>query len=288
MHTLYALDLTDIPGADYLWRRGQRLVAGAAVNRPGIPGSGFASPLGFWFAAAESWGTVIPPLRVEIFDRDKEDKWDELGLGTSSGLARAQHSCRVQFRRMAVQARPAGSSTPLLLEIDATTARIGIDPDSWSSVSETVLIVIAQFWRFLAIGRFLDELTDWARRDLKKDGFIDLIRRCCSRELRVHQRELQSLILDLPDFELLLTDPHAGLSPGRPVRLYRALAGRVGLSHHRRAIDERVEVVEAVLDSLADSRNHLQALAIQIVLELAIVTVLLLDVGLYLWDWLGW
>jgi hypothetical protein len=40
--------------------------------------------------------------------------------------------------------------------------------------------------------------------------------------------------------------------------------------------------LEAVFDSLAESLNHLQALALQVVLEVAIVIVLLVDVGLYL------
>jgi uncharacterized Rmd1/YagE family protein len=125
---------------------------------------------------------------------------------------------------------------------------------------------------------------DWARSDLTKDGFISLIRRRRSRELHSHRRKLEALILDLPDFEVLLTNPRAGLAPGRPIRLYRALARQLSLDRRRRAIDERIEVIEAVLDSLADSLNHLQALAFQIALELAIVALLLLDVGLYLRD----
>jgi hypothetical protein len=39
-----------------------------------------------------------------------------------------------------------------------------------------------------------------------------------------------------------------------------------------------------VFDAFAASRNHLRALTFQIVFELAIVALLLLDVGLYLWD----
>jgi len=283
MQTLYALDLTEIQGADNIWRP-RRSAGHPADNRLSLPHDGFASPLGFWFAAAESWGTVVTPLRVEVFDPSEQDALDYSSEARLRSLAVACHSYRARLRLKAKQAQSAGSSTSLFLEIDPSTARIGIAPDSWSSVSETVLIVIAQFWRFLAIDHLLDKLVDWARSDLAKDGFIKLIRRRRSRELNSHRRELQALILDLPDFEVLLTNPRASLAPGRPIRLYRALAGQLGLDRRRRAIDERIEVVEAVLDSLAESLNHLQALAFQIVLELAIVALLLLDVGLYLWD----
>ncbi|HKI20730.1 MAG TPA: hypothetical protein VKA15_22760, partial [Isosphaeraceae bacterium] len=99
-----------------------------------------------------------------------------------------------------------------------------------------------------------------------------------------HQRSLHALILDLPDFEAALTNPQGYLAPGRPVRLYRALAARLGLNRWRHEIDERIEVVEAIFDSLTESLNHLHSLAFQIALELIIVAVLLLDAGLFLAD----
>jgi hypothetical protein len=284
MQTLYALDLTEIKGVDNIWRP-RRSATHRTENRLELPHDGFASPLGFWFATAESWGTVATPLRVEVFDPGEQDAPDYNSRDRSCSFAVACHSYRAQLRLKAKQTQSAGSSTSLFLEIDRSTARIGIARDSWSSVSETILIIVAQFWRFVAIDDLLDELVDWARSDLAKDGFISLIRRHRSRELHSHRRKLQTLILDLPDYEVLLTNPRAGLAPGRPIRLYRTLAGQLSLDRHRRAIDERIEVIEAVLDSLADSLNHLQALAFQIALELAIVALLLLDVGLYLWDW---
>ncbi len=39
----------------------------------------------------------------------------------------------------------------------------------------------------------------------------------------MQRRVLQALILDLPDFEVFLTNPRDRLVPGRPVRIYRAL-----------------------------------------------------------------
>ena len=36
-------------------------------------------------------------------------------------------------------------------------ARVGVDADFWSDVAEPVLLVVAQFWRWLAIDRELDD-----------------------------------------------------------------------------------------------------------------------------------
>src|SRR5262249_29454752 len=148
-----------------------------------------------------------------------------------------------------------------------------------------VLFSVAQYWRLAAIDRALDEHSDWARTDLERSvGLTSLLIRRRTRELRTRRRALQKLILDLPDYEGSLTNPRGHL-PSRPaVVLYRRLCISLGLNHRRREIDERIEVVESIFDSLTDSLNHSQSLAIQIVLELAIVALLLLDVGLYFFD----
>jgi len=164
-------------------------------------------------------------------------------------------------------------------------AMVEVDANTWESVGETVLLVVAQFWRFGAIDRKLDELSSWARDDLAATaGFPTAIRLRRVRDLRLRHRKLQELVLDLPDFEAPLTNPQGYLVATRSVRLFRVLAARLGLNGWRREIDERIEVVEATFDSLAESLNHLQSLTFQIALELVIVAVLLLDAGLFLMD----
>ena len=178
---------------------------------------------------------------------------------------------------------PAKSHLPFVLEIDSNVARIGVDAVTWASVSETVLFAIAQFWRLDAIDRSLDDLSDWARTDLEKNTkFTKALTRRRASDLRAHRRALEKLILDLPDFEGSLTNPRRHLHSGRAVEMYRRLCACLDLYRRRREIDERIEVVESIFGSLAESLNHYQSLAFQIVLELAIVALLLLDVGLYL------
>jgi hypothetical protein len=173
----------------------------------------------------------------------------------------------------------------MILEIDSNVARIGVDAATWASVNETVLFAVAQFWRLDAIDRALDVLSDWARNDLEKNtGVAKVLGRKRARDLRAHRRALEKLILDLPDYEGPLTNPRGYLPSGRPVALYRRLCSWLGLHRRRREIDERIEVIESIFDSLNESLNHVQSLAFQIVLELIIVAVLLLDVGLYFFD----
>jgi hypothetical protein len=180
------------------------------------------------------------------------------------------------------RARSGQSTIPLFLEIDSHVARISVDVDTWSRVGETVLFAVAQFWRFAEVNRALDDLSDWSRQDLERNcNLRSVIRPGRSRELRARRRELQALILDLPDFEGPLANPRGHLASGSAVRLYRKLCVWLGLNRFRHEIDERIEVVESIFDSLAASLEHFQSLAFQIALELIIVAVLLVDVGLY-------
>jgi hypothetical protein len=291
MQTLYALDLTGRKGTDSLWRRtpGQSSPSHhsnaleCGTTDPELPADGFASPFGFWFAAAPSWPPAAPRLRVEFVNPERPGLQHDFAQERS-----ASESCRtVRARPKAPlgRVRAARATLPLFLEVDANVARISVDADTWSAVGDTVLFAVAQYWRFDAINRTLDELSDWARQDLSANSsFRNVVRRARSGKLRARRRELQSLILDLPDFEGPLANPRGHLATGSAVRLYRKLCIRLGLLRFRREIDERIEVVESIFDSLAQSLDNFQSLAFQIALELIIVAVLLLDIGLYLVD----
>ena len=284
MMTLYALDLMKMPDAKPFGNGHERPAGNRANNHPQFPEDDFAAPLGFRFGENHSGPTPLAPIRVEIRSPDEPDR---AGSDRERDVSedRAKHrSSRAKLELAGTGERPTGSPLLLTLEIDASTAHVEVDAGVWASVSETVLLVVAQFWRFHAIDRALDELTQWARGDLENGGLLSQIRRRRTRELHERRRQLQALILDLPGFERLLTNPRAHLARGRPVRIYRALAAQLGLERWRRAIDERVEVVEAVFDARAESLNHLQGMVSQIVLELVIVAVLVLDVALHLLD----
>jgi hypothetical protein len=292
MQTLYALDLTQTTGSPaYRWRRnGSFSELGSATastaHTPELPCAYCTSILGYHFAAAESWTNGVPRLRVEFCGDHQpsglsSDRTDEArDVTPSSSTVRTRLKLPWASRSSARR-----SALPLTLEINHEMAKIGVAEENWKGARASVLLAVAQFWRFGAIDQTLDELLDWARADLAAtERFRSIIRTRRVRELRARYRALQRLILDLPDFEAALTNPRSCLAPGSPLRLYRALAVKLGLYRWRREIDERVEVVEAILDSRIESLNHYQSLAFQIALELIIVAVLLLDAGLFLAD----
>src|SRR5207244_2949867 len=107
MPTLHALDLTELPGADPLWRPRPGFATQRTDSRPELPSDGFASPLGFWFAATESWATGVAPLCVEILAPEDLEGENLPGDGRSRGGVAARHSCRARLRMAAGRTRPA-------------------------------------------------------------------------------------------------------------------------------------------------------------------------------------
>jgi hypothetical protein len=291
MHKLHAVDLTESPGADSLWRKRED---SRYVPKPAnpisprdlkLPLEGFSSPFGFWFAEADSWKTGPPRLTVEFLEPVEHERANRAELASVRETTAACRTVRTRLKASRGKARDRTQALPLVLEIDASLARIWVDTATWSEVGETVLFTVAQFWRLTAIDRALDALSDWARRDLERNtGFVGMLKRERSRELRARRQALQKLILDLPLHEGALTNPRGHLPSSRAVVLYRRLSSWLGLYRQRGEIDERIEVVESIFDSLSDSLNHAQALSFQIVLELAIVALLLIDIGIYFLD----
>jgi hypothetical protein len=279
MKTLYALDLK-MPGAHSGgWRR-ERPDTAAQSDEPDFTWYDLGSPLGYWFTTREAWPEVVTPLRLEIAGPGEHER--QSGAGESKA-DKAPAKLRTARARLKPDGEAAGSmrlSSLLTVEIDGDRARVEVDSEAWPSVCKPVLFAVAQFWRYQAIDRALGELSDWARSELAGGRSLSWFWLRRSRELRARRRKLQTLILDLPDFESLSSNPRACLASGRSVRLYRALATQLGLEPWRCAIDERVEVVEAVYDSLAQSYDHFEAIAFQVALEVAILVVLFFDAGL--------
>ena len=74
MHTLHAVDLTESPGADSLWRKrddshhSPRSANPLSPQELKLPVEGFSSPFGFWFAETHLWTTGPPRLTVEFLE----------------------------------------------------------------------------------------------------------------------------------------------------------------------------------------------------------------------------
>ncbi len=193
MKTLYALDIVQTTGPVSHWRRRNGLVrpqdsaARPASVNPELPRDGFNSPLGYWFATAESWTTAVPRLRVEFCELDERGQpnfsCDERSRDGASGCRTVRANLKTRSPGGRARTRP--PSLPLTLQINHEMAKIGVDALTWESMGETVLLVVAQFWRFGAIDRALDELSGWAHYDLATNvGFRRMIDPRRARELR--------------------------------------------------------------------------------------------------------
>ena len=266
MQTLLALDL-NAPSVAAPCRS-----AGDA-DRSELPVEGFASPLGFWLAPAERWATP-PALRVEIDDSGIETRRTE--APSDGGRMHARILVPTRNRR-------GEASRTVTLEVDEHVARVAVAPDLWPDVHEAVLLAIAQHWRLGTLDRTLRALAESARRQVGGTGFAR------SREMlpwggrRVYEsrRRLHELLLDLPDAVGPLTNPRGYLGSETSLRVFRALAARLALPRRRELIDERVEVVEAVVDAQVESRRYSQGLVVQLALETLILVVLIGDFALH-------
>src|SRR5262249_4848232 len=143
-----------------------------------LPAQGFASPFGYWFAESPSWATEPPRLTVEFFELDQRERTNDVHHVRVSESTTAWRTIRPGPKPTAGRARSREAFLPMSLEIDSNVARIGVGSATWEKVGETVLFAVAQYWRFAAISRVLDELSDWARSDLERNsGFMRALRR---------------------------------------------------------------------------------------------------------------
>jgi hypothetical protein len=281
MTLLLGCDLRAISGADPLWRRRSSKCAAedslALAAKLGLPPRGFASPLGFWFAPSGDWGTP-PPYRLEL--ASPRPRGESLSGGPRVALIaekRRAGSVSASARR---HDRKAGSSERIALEVTGASARIEIDEAAWPEAREAAILAVATCWRLTALDDALDQLTDGARSMLKR-GFGHAPTQL-ARELH---RDAHGLILDLPDFEGPLTDPARFLASREAMRLYRRLGARLGLFGWRDRIDERAEVLEGLVEALAARRDHRQAIALQIALDVLIIVLLTTEVAVSLLAW---
>src|SRR5262245_38489877 len=139
MPILHALDLTELPGSDALWRPHRNRDREYLERLPGLPSEGFASPLGYWFAAAGSWATGVETLRVEVLEL-AEMRVENRAVAREAADGGARNGvCRVRLELAAVRGRSdeTSPSSRLLLEIDARTARarVGVDAGAWPGLS---------------------------------------------------------------------------------------------------------------------------------------------------------
>jgi hypothetical protein len=143
-------------------------------------------------------------------------------------------------------------------------ADVVIDDSDWERHETAIVHALAQAWRFLQIDETLGSLEEALR-----DGHRT--------PTRQHQRMLSKLLLNLPRYEKPLTDPLGVFATREQAQIYRKIARALGLPGWRNHIDERVEVVEALLGSAIERRTS----TAHLILEMLIIVAILADILLH-------
>lgn len=277
MRTLFAIDLArDGPGG-FAWRNLKTAVAAAGADPRGPSPLGLVTAAGYGFDPAE--GPLGPgAMRVEILtpDRSRARAPRELSEGAARCDERSLPAVSLPPARGSE--RPAFPAHGISLEIGGKWAVVGIEDEEWEAAAGPILLAISVCWRFLEVDHRLDDLAALAASPSgRRAGLAGSIRR------------IRALGSDLSCCEGSLVDPRGYFPSKAEAALYVKLARGLGLARWRERIGERVEVVEALLDSQVEERRHRDVLALEVGLELLILLALILDIGINLFFSLsGW
>jgi len=283
--TLAATDLARSEANAPLWRTLKTAVRVSSESYPDLRAGGLATAAGYGFT--ETGQRLDEGARCVVVGPDLPDLRRKEASDGGPPQAQAQgqrHLPKVYLSGASACMRNPASAPDggLKLAIGPDRAYVGVDPSAWSSVAEPVLLSVSLCWRFSAIAEELDQLVNWSRDACVRPGAPWSRGRPRRSELRNCLRTLRSLVLDLPSFEGPLIDPHGYFASSRAARLFQALVKRLELDSWRALIDERIEIVEATLDGLAEERRHQDALLCEVGLEVLIFLALLADITINL------
>lgn len=255
---------------------GSKAVQGFESTGPlanGLPQPGFASAMGFWFTAAHPL-SLEPTVAFTI---------DFTPIGEPATSRSAPRLGALPPRRPEQTVRlksPSPGDGELLLKVTAAGASISASDSAWVAQGEAVLLALGVYWRFLAIERELDRLTEQARDDLGHATMPGLVGTLLARRrLVANATAVRRLLLDLPHYGGPLTDSLAYCSSVSTTQVFDVLAEKLRLEAWCERIDERAEAVEANYESAVDRLLGFQSL----VGEALIVVILLGELGLTIW-----
>jgi hypothetical protein len=256
---LYGEDLTSDP----LWRN-ERWSATRARSE-GLTdslGDGFVSPLGFRFRAADPSATPAEGLRVTL--RDESD---------TAAIALAEKRRRMTsafVRRVSVPAlNPKHGELTLVIGTDG--ADLFASEVTWDTVTEPVLLLIAQYARFGALERQFLSLQEQSRRDHRHATTAGL------RTLREHKRlvraacDVRDLVTDWVFVTSPVGDPSRSCSSEDSLEIYSALAEELDIEVWGTDLDEIVIDVEQTYETVSEKLFHYRLFAWSMATEVVIV-----------------
>src|SRR5262249_6317545 len=162
--TLRAIDLWPDPAHRPLWKADLNSPPDPAVSEPaGLPGGGYASPMGFWLAPPALPSPLSPGGLTITFVAQGEGS-----APPPSAFARpahGHHACPRPAQTVRVKPPSAGDGD-VLLTVGPGGARVAASPVAWKALAEPVLLAVCQYWRFAALDAEIARLTELAHGDL--------------------------------------------------------------------------------------------------------------------------
>jgi hypothetical protein len=278
MRTLRAIDLAGSSADATRWRAVRWATVDSGIELGDLPPGSLITPAGFAFVANGSVAGDAPHVQVLSADELRA----QLRTGATLPSPRADERILPIVSLLPESARtpavvPAGG---LILEIGRRVARVGVDEQAWPSVAGPVLLAISQCWRFRDIDHRMEELSTWARTASQRprSAGIPQFNSRIDQPLQV----LRAIVLDLPGTEGPLSDPRGYFANKRAAKLYGEFARGLGLTRWRDLLDERIEIVEAMLADLAEERRHRVSVGSAIALEVLILIALIADLAINL------
>jgi hypothetical protein len=279
--TLVAVDLARSEEHNLLWRKQKTAVRPSREFYPGLPRGGLATAVGYWFA--ETKDSLRPDaFRVDVMppgDREAGAE-PEAESAVTRGTPERRHFPTVIVPGGSYRGAACPPAAGFSLQVGPNWARVGVEAAEWPSISPPVLLTVSLCWRLMSIVEWLDEITEDLRDSHRSPGGPWSRAGFRRRELGRHLRAVRSVVVDLPCFEGPLLDPQGYFATRRAARLFRVLVDRLELERWQSVIDERIEVVEATFEALAEERRHLDSLTWEIVLEVLILVALVGDIGI--------
>ena len=273
MQPIQALDLTATPEHRALWKARTPGV----VPPVGLPPTGTASPMGYWLiGASEAGAPASGALRITFAPIGENRPAPTPEAASSTRRGRPAQTVKLKS--------PVAGEGDLVLTLGPAGAQVAASEAAWLTLSEPVLLVICQYWRFRAIDAEIDRLTDLAHGDLDHATMPGASSLRDRERLIAGGRAARALMLDLPYFEGPLTDALPYCSSERSAQAYETLAERLDLEDWCELIDERAEAIEDAYEAVTEKLFEYRNFAWEAILEVIIIVILVAELAVQSWE----
>ena len=266
---VWAMDLTTQPGYRDLWFPGGA-TSSEQTSPAGLPGSGVASPMGYWLYTRDGVKEIPRGLLVvRVHTRS-----DPLIATATPG--RARHTTR-PARTVSLRAR-AIKDSEILLIVGTEEAHVFATRIAWDAMSEAILLAVTQYWRFHCVELELERLGALARDAGRHAVMPNLATWRQGRQLAAWDRQVRDLVYDWVHFAGPLSDPSQYCSSEIVLEEYHDLSEGLGLEGWAERLDDLVEVVAESWEMITEKLLHYKLFVWGLILELIVIGLI---AGLY-------